>query len=363
MPRRLRPSGHTPQTADPAATDGAAPAAGSLTLAYSAGSATGGSDAASASTTPASAPPRHFPDPIAHLIPHGSICTLSGASGVGKTAFLATLIRLMQTGGEFLGHTVNKPPAIGVLVCDRPWRDHEQWFNKAGCDPLPHLSLRDEYGYNWDILRRPAEIPKIFGGLIDAIKLPPGSLLIVDPLPLFIPGRLIDYKDVAIGLGHLDQQLHQRQLTMIGIFHVSKQKGNKNDRYLRPQDRILGSSALIGYSETAFYLLGPEEAESEFHLFGAVAHQLPPMSVNYARTPDGLFIPATESHALDTAAAHDAALACLPAPGTTISTSVAEALIIRQLACTDRTARRYLQALRADNRLTKVGRGLYERTI
>lgn len=364
MPRRLRPSGHTPQTADPAATDGGGSVSqppGSLTLAYSAGSATGGSDAANASTTPASAPPRHFPDPIAHLIPHGSICTLSGASGVGKTAFLATLIRLLQTGGEFFGQPVTPQPAIGVLACDRPWRDHNAWFGKAGCGDLPHVSLRDQ-NYNWELLRQPGKIPQIFGGLVDQIGLPPGGFLIVDPLPLFIPGRLIDYKDMAIGFGLLDEQLRKRQLTMLGVFHVSKQKANKNDHYQRPQDRILGSAALIGYSETAFYLLGPEETDSTYYQFGGVPHQLPPMCLNYTRTANGLFTPITDVHALDLAAAHDAALAALPPAGTPIASSVAVAAIARVTSSTERTAQRYLQALLADRRVTKIGRGLYERT-
>lgn len=299
-----------------------------------------------------------FPDPIHALVPFGSICTLSGASGVGKTAFIAGMIATIQRGEPFCGHQTHLPPAIGVFVCDRPWRDHNAWFQKAGCGDLPHLSLRDIDNYSWDTLRDYKRIPQIFGSLIDQINLPPGSLLIVDPLPLFIPGRLIDYKDVAIGLGHLDQQLKARGLTMLGVFHVSKQKSNKNDRYMRPQDRILGSSALIGYSETAFYLLSPDEAETHGYEFGAISHQLPPIVAQYKRTENGLFTPA---HDLDGVGEEEKALAAFPAAGTTVSASVLYETLQRQLKCSESTAKRLVGRLLGDGRVRKLGRGIFER--
>lgn len=302
-------------------------------------------------------PPARFPDPVEALIPHGSICTFSGASGVGKTAFMATMIRMILDGGELFGHAIHPPPAVGVLVCDRPWRDHNAWFTKAGCPDLPHLSLRDQ-DYAWDTLRDWRRIPDTFGQLVDAIGLPPGSLLIVDPLPLFVPGRLVDYKDVAIGLGHLDQQITKRQLTMLGVFHVSKQKADKNSRYMRPQDRILGSSALIGYSETAFYLLSPEEAETHGYEFGAISHQLPPLTLQYKRTDSGLFVPA---HEMDLPDAQERAFACFPPVGDTVSASVIYAEVQKQLGCSESTAKRLVGQLIGDGRVKRVGRGIYER--
>jgi len=301
-----------------------------------------------------------FPDLIPGILPFGSISTFSGASGVGKTAFLATFIAQLQRGEDIFGFPTHTPPAIGVLCCDRPWRYHQTWFDKAGCAPLPHYSLRDE-DYAWNTLRERHLIPAIFGSLLDHINLPPGSLLIVDPIPLFIPGRLIDYKDMAIGIGLLDQQLKPRQLTMIGVFHVSKQKGNKNDRYLRPQDRILESSALIGYSETTFYLLSPEEADKPHFEFGYISHQLPPASFAYKRTETGLFVPAEY---LEMVQDEESALALLPTnPAETLAVAVWREKIQKALDCSERTAYYLINKLRRQGRAVKLGKGLYRRAL
>ena len=302
-----------------------------------------------------------FPDPIPHYLPFGSVCTLSGASGTGKTAFLASqIIKPLLAGQPILGQTTNPPPAIGILVCDRPWRDHAAWLIKAGIDPdaIPHVSLRDIVNYNWDVLRDWKAIPKVFGSLVDTMHLPPGSLLIVDPLPLFVPGRLIDYKDVAIGIGHLDQQLRPRSLTLFGVFHTAKQKANKAERYQRPQDRILGSTALIGYSETAMFLLSPEEAESQHYQFGIVAHQQPGLVLNYRRTDTGLFAPVEEADQLATVTALDT---CLPVPGVVVSSSVLIQTIKTALTCGENTARAHIRDLMSQGLLASVGRGLYAR--
>lgn len=304
--------------------------------------------------------PPAFPDPIPQLLPFGSICTFSGASGVGKTAFLATLVAQLQRGEEIFGHKTNPPPAIGVLACDRPWRDHQAWFDKAGVVDLPHYCLRD-HDYAWEVLRDWKKIPTVFRSLVEAIQLPPGSLLIVDPLPLFIPGRLIDYKDMAIGIGMLDQQLKPLQLTMLGIFHVSKQKTGLQDRYLRPQDRILGSSALIGYSETTFYLLSPEEAGKPHYEFGYVSHQLPAATFAYKRNDQGIFVPADY---LDVVHNEETALSLLPVDTShTMAANVWNERIQATVPCSERTARHLMGNLRRSGRVVKVGRTLYGRAL
>ncbi len=300
-----------------------------------------------------------FPDPIEGLIPHGSICTLSGASGVGKTAFLASILPTLLTGGELFGHKVNATN-VGVLVCDRPWRDHRAWFDKSGLADIPHYSLRD-VDYNWLALKDSSRIPALFGQLVDSIKLEPGSLLLVDPLPLFLPGRLMDYKDMAIGFGLLDQQLKPRGITMLGVFHVGKQKAGKQERYTRAQDRILGSTALIGYSETTFYLLSPEESEKATYEFGAISHQAPPIVIDYKRTDNGLFVPAnTAEQDLEALDQGEAALRALP-DGEPLSSSVAAALVQKALKCSDTTARRYLRTHIREGRITVVARGIIQR--
>lgn len=304
-------------------------------------------------------PDSPFPDPIEHLMPFGSISTLSGASGVGKTAFLASMIASWQKGEPLFGFKTSIPPAIGILAVDRPWRDHQAWFDRAGCAPFVHYSPWDE-DYQWEILRDHKSLPKTFGAFIDSLKLPPGSLLVVDPISIFIPGRLFDYRDMAIGLGLLGQQLKQRQLTTLGIFHISKQKGNRHERYLRPQDRILGSAALLGYSETAFYLISPEEAERRTYEFGIIPHQLKSTTLQYTRDANGLFVSAEY---FDEVQEEETALSLLPTDGTTMLTSVWCLTIQRVLKVSVRSAERIMRRLRAADRVIRVGQGKHRRSM
>jgi hypothetical protein len=309
---------------------------------------------------PAPATPHR--DPIEHILPHGSIATLSGASGVGKTALTAGIIRDLQQGKDFYGHKVNVPPSIGYVAADRPWRDHQQWFTRAGCQPFPHYSLPDDKTFDWNRFRKWEQCAAIFCEALDKLALPPGSVVIVDPLPLFIPGRLIDYKDAAIGVRVLDAVgLQPRQLTMIGIFHVAKQKANKNDRYLRPQDRILGSGGQVGYSETAMYLMGPEDIGQPYSEFGWVPHQIKAEKVNLKRDALGLFVPYDEyDQAIELATAARALQYFQD--GQVHAASIAYAGIAKALGVSTDTARGYVQDLTSSNALTRVSRGHYQLT-
>lgn len=302
-----------------------------------------------------------FPDPIPHIMPHGSISTLSGASGVGKTCWLAGLIKAFQTGQPINGHPTHMPSAIGFISVDRPYRDHKVWFDRAQCAPFSYYSMREDEDLNWEQLREYKRVPAMFAAALDKLNLPPGALVIVDPLPLLIAGKIIDYKDAAIGMALIDKALRARQLTLLGVFHVGKEKGNKNDRYLRPQDRILGSGGQVGYSETAMYLMSPVETGQAFYTIGWVPHQIPEESFKLQRDAQGLFQPfddltAYQAQQEDT----DRALTCF----TSETIHVAAWLIERICAacdCKERHAKELISLLCQAGKVERVSRGNYRR--
>lgn len=306
------------------------------------------------------APATPHTDPIPDILPHGSIATLSGASGVGKTALVAGWIRAWQSGGLINGHQTNTPIQIGMLAVDRPWRDHARWFAKAGCDPFAYYALRDDTSFNWNRFRDWKQVPQIFAECVDRIGLAPGSLLIVDPLPLFIPGRLNEYKDVAIGLALLDHELKLRQLSMLGIFHVGKQRGDAKQNYQRPQDRILGSGGQIGYSETAMYLLSPGETGNAYYEVGWVPHQIREEAFKLQRDEEGLFVPYDEAEGMRSSADDLERAIGVFRPDRQHPAAWLVASIMQAAGVKDRRAKELLAQLCKANRVQKVKHGYYQ---
>ncbi len=235
--------------------------------------------------------PHAFPDPIPGIVPFGSICTISGETGVGKNALVSEWIARWQTGRPICGHPTNLPTAIGMVAGDRRWRTAKTWLEVSGCLPISHLSVRDDPKFPWADLRDWRKVPKVFAKVLAELGLTPGGLLIIDPLALFLPGKVNDYKDMAIALGTLDQILAPLQLTTLGIFHQSKQSSDPSKGYNRPQDRILGSAAQIGFSDTSMFIASPTELACDYYCFGWVPHNAPPETFEFTRDKSGLFIP------------------------------------------------------------------------
>lgn len=203
----------------------------------------------------------------------------------------ATWLKRWFDGKTICHRQTNCPTAIGVIAGDRRWQSHRQWFDTAGCPPLPHYSLRDDDLFPWNDLRLWPRFKDLTNRALDRLNLPPGGLVVFDPLALFLPGKVNEYKDVAIGLGVLDQVLKPRLLTALGLFHQSKQMSDRTQRYTRPQDRILGSAAQLGFSDTAMYLLGPEDLGTPYYGFGWIPHNAPPATFEFTKDKSGLFIP------------------------------------------------------------------------
>lgn len=303
-------------------------------------------------------PSQPFADPIPGILAFGSLNLLSGASGVGKTALLADWCRRWRDGDSICWKPTSVPTNIGILVGDRKWADHKQWFDLVGFGDIAHYSFRDDTGFAWDRLHSRQAVTDIFEKAVDGLKLQPGSLLIVDPISLFVPGNLIDYKNVAVGMGKLDRVITKRKITCIGIMHMAKQKGDHKDRYTRPQDRILGSSALLGFSDTPMYLLGPEDMDDECYGFGWIPHHAPMETFQFTRNDQGLFVPFA---APDQESNMAAMLNLITAATTGTKTKEIVDFATGQLAIPTRSVHWYLERLQSAGKIQRVQRGIWRR--
>lgn len=300
------------------------------------------------------------PDPIPTIIPGGGVSLIAGASGTGKTAFLAWWTTRFRDGLGIFGHPTHATPCQAILAIDRSWvQSTSKWFEVAGFSDILAYAPSDDPAFNPSDMRRKDRRLGVFKKhleKLDAIHggpLPPGSILYVDPLAPFLGGNLIDYDACSVACLELRTLCRERQITIIGTAHTAKLKADKKDRYQRVQDRILGSTALLGYTDTQMYLASPDETESDYYSFFWNPHHAPSRSFKMTRDPKtGLFIPYEEGPIPEE---HQQIVDLLAGAASPVPLKTIEVA----LSLAPSTAHRYLQALVEDGRVRKAGHGLY----
>jgi hypothetical protein len=303
---------------------------------------------------PAADPPT---DLLPNIIPYGSVSLLSGAAGLGKTALLASIAKGFRDGTPVFGHQPNHVAEIGFINADRGWdRGARVWFERAGFPEIKCYSMADDPAFDPRVLRKKFERTARLGEFIDKLAMPPRSLLLVDPIGLFLGGNLLDYDGCAVACHEIRKLLVSRGLTLIATAHAGKLKADKKDRYARLQDQILGSSALLGFSDTQMVLASPEETGSTYYTFLWVPHLSRPETFLLDRGEDGIFRLAEGTDVGSTGRV----LALLPLDGTETTAgdliSLAEAIPL-----TGKTVHRALAQLVAEGKVLKVRRGTYRR--
>lgn len=247
-------------------------------------------------------PPSLLPDLIPSILPSSQIHLFSGASGVGKTALTAALVAAFRSGSALFSSPLlqcRKVAFIGVITSDRPWHDHALWYRAAGVEGLPHYSLVDDMSFSPASLRaKGSDRFKLFKSCVESLEkasrwssLPPDSLIILDPISLFI-GSFLDYDKVFSYMLNINQFCRAREITVLAIAHAGKQKGDSSERYSRPQDRIAGTTAQTGCAGTTLHLSPPTEVGEDRYELTYVPHHAEAGTIPLDRDPStGLFYP------------------------------------------------------------------------
>jgi hypothetical protein len=210
-----------------------------------------------------------WPDPIPGLLPFGTLTIFAGAPGVGKTTMLLEWLRRWRDGRTICTHPTTGPTWVYYVCADRGLL-REDFYALAGfSEQLSFYSVVSaDSGLNVDDLQKSTHGKDLLRHVLTALQPIPGSHLIIDPIsPLFISGSPNAQRDVAASLIRLSRTIEEYQINITGTAHFGKQKADKNDRYRRPQDRISGSGAFSGYSDTQIYLVDPE-VKQPYYLLG-----------------------------------------------------------------------------------------------
>lgn len=237
---------------------------------------------------------RFPPDPLPSIIPGGGISLLAGASGTGKTALLADLARRFRDHLPIFGREPAELGGQALIVTDRSWlQSTSLWMELAGFPEIPAYSLLDDPKFPKRSLRRKHERILVLQRCLDSLgDLPRNSLVWIDPIALFLGGNLLDYDACLIACAEIREICQERWITIIGTAHTAKLKADPKNRYLRPQDRILGTTAQLAYTDTQMYLAGPEEMDSDHYTFLWNPHHAVMETFELDRNDEGLFFPA-----------------------------------------------------------------------
>lgn len=303
-------------------------------------------------------PVQLYPDPIPGIIPFGTVTVFAGAPGVGKTAMLAEWIQRWREGRTIWGHATNPATAYYYIAADRQWASHQKWFELVGYPDIVHYSIADDGAFDRDAIMRPGEALKLLGSIFARLGIIPGAHLFLDPMsPIFVMGSPNDPRAVARTLLEFSAWCQTLKINITATAHFGKQKGDTKERYVRPQDRIAGSGAFSGFSDTQVYLVDPEPPLILQHTLGWNPRHSRPQEFACTRSENGLFIP----HDVMKDDLH-AANVCdqLSETGAT-SLSVIIERSLQQHGHSRATVKRALARLLLDGRVVKVGHGKYQR--
>ena len=302
-----------------------------------------------------------FLDPIPGILPFGTLTMLSGAPGAGKTAMIADFYVRLRDGRPIWGYKTNRPTGFAYIASDRSWSSHQQWFNLAGMPDIPRYSLADDPHFDIKDIEESNALKMFHDALLqcnNGAPPIPGSFVTVDPVtPLFIAGSPNASRPVAKTLLAMSREARSFQITLLLVGHFGKQPADRNARYQRPQDRIAGSGAFSGFSDTQMFLVEPDPPDHPFHLFGWNPRHQRPEEFMCQRNDVGLFVP-YDVMKEDEAASH--VYDCLHGVGETRVALIKDRASTRhQMSAA--TVKRALDRLIKDGRIVRVKRGVYAR--
>ena len=220
-------------------------------------------------------------DIIESILPSREVSILAGASGAGKTTLIMQILSTLQANAPVFGHHVQPNLRIGYIAADRSWRSYQKTAAMASFD-LASVAVRtliDDDTVNLkDFERSPIdELERLIRTML------PVDLIVVDPLVVFLGVDTNKYHLNAARLIRLNKLCMANRVTLLGTHHATKARSDYT--FKRAQDRISGTSALLGFTSTQLFLASPEETgrSDGFFEWHVISHHAPPKIILLTR--------------------------------------------------------------------------------
>jgi RecA-family ATPase len=192
---------------------------------------------------------------IDEILPSREVHLLGGPSGSGKTTWWFQIIQDWAAGRDVLGHA-SHPVPWAYISADRSEEGVLRVLERLHIDPatIPFLSVVDE-----DNDSASHYISKALE------KFPTAKLLMLEGISSMVPvsSKQGDggYKAVTRFLRILGKLCRSHDITIWGSAHSPKMKAA--DRYTDPRQRVMGSVAWAGYTESIFIIEPPPSEDRE----------------------------------------------------------------------------------------------------
>lgn len=213
-------------------------------------------------------------DIIDDILPAQEVSILAGASGAGKTTLIMQMLSALQANTPVWGHAAQRNLRIGYIAADRSWRSYQKTAALSSFD-LEYIQVRtlvDDAALNLkDFERSPIdELERIIGTML------PMDLIVVDPLVVFLGVDTNKYHLNAARLIRLNKLCLANRVTLLGTHHATKARSDYS--FKRAQDRISGTSALLGFTSTQLFLASPQETgrEDNYYEWHIISHHAAP---------------------------------------------------------------------------------------
>lgn len=206
--------------------------------------------------------PTKLPYVIEGLLPANQVHLIGGPSGGGKTTLSFQMLHALTTGADFLGRRTI-PVKLAYVSGDRATASVKETQERCGVD-FPVFSLVDENLVGEDLAT------KIIPRLTAVYGYRP-NFIYVDGFTSLVPGGFLNnYAIVARWLAALQRYCWRMQITLVGACHTTKTK--EGEKFLNPRQRIAGSVAWAGFSESVIII---EPVEDDPKGDKRIVHLLP----------------------------------------------------------------------------------------